>query len=111
PIAMALGAGFVPMRKAGKLPAATVGQQYALEYGTATLEVHGDAFDTATTTPHDRVLIVDDVLATGGTASAAMALVTSAGARVAGLSFLIELGFLGGASALEGSSHRAVLTY
>src|SRR5450755_2190550 len=95
PVAYHLGAGFVPMRKKGKLPYDTFETSYALEYGTATIEVHRDAF-----APTDRVLIVDDVLATGGTAAAALALVEQAGATAAGLSFLIELTALGGRSVL-----------
>jgi adenine phosphoribosyltransferase len=95
PVAYHLGAGFVPMRKKGKLPYETFETSYALEYGSATIEVHRDAF-----APGDRVLIVDDVLATGGTAAAALALVAQAGAIAAGLSFLIELTALGGRSVL-----------
>ncbi len=95
PVAYRLGAGFVPVRKAGKLPAATFEQSYALEYGDAVLQVHQDAF-----TPGDRVLIVDDVLATGGTAAATVELVRRAGGVVIGLSFLIELTFLSGRAAL-----------
>ncbi len=91
PVALALGAGFVPVRKAGKLPGATHGVSYALEYGEATLEVHQDAFSEG-----ERVLLVDDVLATGGTAAATKELVEQCGAGVVGLSVLIELSFLGG---------------
>src|SRR5881394_4281753 len=93
PIALELGAGLVPIRKPGKLPAATQRVEYALEYGTDALELHHDAVQT-----RDRVLIVDDVLATGGTATAAAQLVgaTAAGAPVVGFSFLIELDFLNG---------------
>ena len=80
PVACQLGAGFVPVRKQGKLPAATYAESYELEYGTATIEVHKDAFS-----PGERVLVVDDVLATGGTAQAAAALVRRAGADVAGV--------------------------
>lgn len=90
-LAYRLGAGFVPARKPGKLPAAITSAQYALEYGTDTLEMHMDAIG-----PDDVVLIVDDVLATGGTASAKAELVNSVGARVAGFAFLIELDFLNG---------------
>lgn len=106
PIALALGAGFVPMRKAGKLPHTTVTESYALEYGSASLEVHADAFDRG-----DRVLVVDDVLATGGTARAAMALVGGAGGVVTGCAFLIELGFLGGRAALGTAHVTSVLAY
>lgn len=90
-LAYKLGAGFVPARKPGKLPWNTTGVTYDLEYGTDTLEVHEDAVG-----PGDVVLIVDDVLATGGTAAAKAELVTSTGAKVAGFAFLIELDFLGG---------------
>jgi adenine phosphoribosyltransferase len=90
-IALALGAGFVPIRKKGKLPAKTTSVSYALEYGTDTLEMHDDAVG-----PGDRVLIIDDVLATGGTAGAKAALVAGAGAEVAGFAFLMELDFLHG---------------
>ena len=106
PVAYHFGAGFVPMRKQGKLPRETYGETYDLEYGTETLEVHADAFDDG-----DRVLIVDDVLATGGTAAAACELVTRAGGRVAGLAFLIELTFLGGADRISGHDYTSLLTY
>ena len=96
PVALALGSGFVPLRKAGRLPADTLGTDYTLEYGTDRLEIHADALR-----PGDRVLIVDDLLATGGTAAAAVRLVRMAGADVAGCAFVIELPDLGG---------RAVLT-
>jgi adenine phosphoribosyltransferase len=95
PVACRLGAGFVPVRKKGKLPAATYAQDYQLEYGTATIEVHQDAF-----APGDRVLIVDDVLATGGTARATADLVQRAGAQVTGIAVLLELSFLDGRSKL-----------
>lgn len=91
PIALALGAGLVPVRKPGKLPAVRERVEYALEYGTDALEMHADAIG-----PEDRVLIVDDVLATGGTAEAAGRLVRARGAAIAGFTFLIELGFLEG---------------
>ena len=97
PIAYHLDAGFVPARKAGKLPWDTVGVTYDLEYGSATLEVHTDAFG-----PGDRVLVVDDVLATGGTARATVDLVEQLGATVVGCHFLLELGFLDGRAALDG---------
>lgn len=90
-LAYRLGAGFVPARKPGKLPWATTAHEYELEYGTDSLEVHTDAVG-----PGDVVLIVDDVLATGGTAAAKAALVEKMGAKVAGFAFLIELDFLGG---------------
>ena len=91
PVALAAGVGFVPVRKAGKLPRATYREDYELEYATATIEVHCDAFD-----PGERVMIVDDILATGGTAVAAANLVRDAGAVPVGLSVLMELGFLHG---------------
>jgi adenine phosphoribosyltransferase len=95
PVACVLGAGFVPVRKQGKLPAATIAESYQLEYGSATLEVHADAF-----APGDRVLIVDDVLATGGTAAATSTLVRRAGGDVAAITVLLELEFLKGRSKL-----------
>jgi adenine phosphoribosyltransferase len=106
PVAYHFGAGFVPLRKAGKLPYDTVSETYALEYGSETLEVHIDAFAEG-----DQVLIVDDVLATGGTARAAANLVERAGARVAGLAFVIELGFLNGAKQLDGYDYVSLLQY
>jgi adenine phosphoribosyltransferase len=106
PVAYHFGAGFVPMRKKGKLPAPTFAESYALEYGEAVLEVHQDAFE-----PGERVLIVDDVLATGGTAAAAAKLVGRAGATVAGASVLIELTFLGGRDKLAELDVHALLTY
>jgi adenine phosphoribosyltransferase len=90
-LAYTLGAGFVPARKPGKLPWKTASHEYALEYGTDALEVHSDAISEG-----DVVLIVDDVLATGGTAAAKAALVEQMGAKVAGFAFLIELDFLRG---------------
>jgi adenine phosphoribosyltransferase len=89
PVACVLGSGFVPIRKQGKLPGPTYAESYDLEYGTATIEVHQDAF-----APGDRVLLVDDVLATGGTAAASAELVRRSGATVAGIVVLLELGFL-----------------
>src|SRR5881394_3003334 len=106
PIALELGAGLVPIRKPGKLPAATQRVEYALEYGTDALEMHHDAVQ-----PGDRVLVVDDVLATGGTANAAAQLVGATGAAVAGFSFLIELGFLNGRQRLQGRHVEALLHY
>jgi len=105
PVAYRNAAGFVPVRKQGKLPSDTFAQEYKLEYGTATLEVHQDAFE-----PGDRVLIVDDVLATGGTARATATLVERSGAEVAGIVVLMELSFLDGRSALSGLDVRALLT-
>lgn len=106
PIALALKAGLVPVRKPGKLPALTQRVEYTLEYGTDALEMHADAIGA-----EDRVLIVDDVLATGGTAEAARRLVLSRGARIAGLSFLIELGFLKGRTVLASERVEAVIRY
>ncbi len=95
PVAYHFGAGFVPVRKEGKLPWDSEKEEYALEYGTATLEIHKDAI-----VPGERVLIVDDVLATGGTASAAARLVEGLGGKVVGIACLIELTFLEGRKAL-----------
>jgi adenine phosphoribosyltransferase len=106
PIALQLKAGLVPIRKPGKLPAATQRVEYALEYGTDALEMHHDAVQ-----PGDRVLIVDDVLATGGTANAAAQLVGGTGAAVTGFSFLIELDFLKGRQRLQGRRVEALLHY
>ena len=106
PIALELRAGLVPIRKPGKLPAATQRVEYALEYGTDALEMHHDAVQ-----PGDRVLIVDDVLATGGTANAAAQLVRGTGAAVTGFSFLIELDFLKGRQRLQGRRVEALLHY
>ena len=105
-VAERLNAGFVPIRKPGKLPSATVRESYALEYGTDALEIHTDAL-----TRGQRTLIVDDVLATGGTAAAAVKLVTGLGASLEGLSFLIELGFLNGKAKLGGERVHSVLHY
>jgi adenine phosphoribosyltransferase len=104
-VACRLGAGFVPIRKKGKLPGATFAQDYDLEYGTATVEVLTDAFE-----PGDRVLVIDDVLATGGTARASADLVKRAGARVAGLAVLLELSFLHGRARLDDLPVTALLT-
>ena len=104
PVAIALGAGFVPVRKQGKLPGPTYAQSYDLEYGSATVEVHQDAF-----APGDRVLIVDDVLATGGTGSATAELVRQAGAEVTAIAVIMELSFLNGRSRLPGAAIRSLL--
>jgi adenine phosphoribosyltransferase len=106
PIALQLDAGLVPVRKPGKLPAARQRVEYTLEYGTDALEMHADAIGV-----EDRVLIVDDVLATGGTAEAAGRLVESRGAAIAGFSFLIELGFLEGRRALTPRRVEALIRY
>ncbi|MCB5181368.1 adenine phosphoribosyltransferase [Streptomyces antimicrobicus] len=96
PVAVQAGVGFVPVRKAGKLPGATLRQAYELEYGSAEIEVHAE--DLA---PGDRVMVIDDVLATGGTAEASLELIRRAGAEVAGVAVLMELGFLAGRGRLE----------
>ena len=104
--AVKLEAGFVPVRKKGKLPYQTHEQQYDLEYGTATVDVHVDALK-----PGSRVLLIDDLLATGGTAAAAAALVQRLGAKILEISFLIELGFLGGREKLKGYPVRSLVVY
>jgi adenine phosphoribosyltransferase len=104
PAACRLGAGFVPVRKAGRLPGPTFAQSYDLEYGTATIEVHQDAFR-----PGERVLIVDDVLATGGTGEATASLIRRAGAEIVGVAVILELTFLGGRTKLGGQHLRALL--
>ena len=106
PVAYNLGAGFVPVRKKGKLPYRVHSHTYQLEYGTDTLEVHTDALR-----PGERVLVIDDVLATGGTAAATCALVGSLGAEVAGFGCVIELGFLGGRDRLTGARVEALVSY
>jgi adenine phosphoribosyltransferase len=106
PVAQRLGAGFVPVRKPGKLPFKTVRRDYSLEYGTDALEIHADACPEPA-----RVLVVDDVLATGGTAAATVQLVESLGVSVVGCSFLIRLSFLAGAERLERTPHRSLVVY
>jgi adenine phosphoribosyltransferase len=101
-----LGAGFVPVRKPNKLPADTLREEYTLEYGTDALEIHKDAIEKG-----DRILIHDDLLATGGTAAAACKLVEALGGEVLQLSFLIELGFLQGRKRLEGYDIKALIAY
>jgi adenine phosphoribosyltransferase len=105
-LARELGAGFVPARKPGKLPSETVGVEYVLEYGIDVLEVHADAFGDGV-----RVLVHDDLLATGGTARGVCDLVTGLGAEVVGCAFLIELGFLGGRARLDPYPVYSVLEY
>jgi adenine phosphoribosyltransferase len=105
-VAYHFGAGFVPVRKADKLPSTTYSEAYSLEYGTATIEVHQDAFS-----PGERVLLVDDVLATGGTVAAAAKLVGRCGAVVAGCSVLMELSFLNGRERLGDLDIHTLLTY
>jgi adenine phosphoribosyltransferase len=104
--AVKLQAGFVPVRKKGKLPYKTHEQEYALEYGTATIAVHVDALK-----PGSRVLLIDDLLATGGTAAAAVALVEKLGAQILEISFLIELKFLNGRDRLKGQRVRSLVVY
>ena len=106
PVAYHFGAGFVPVRKKDKLPWDTEAAEYALEYGTATLEIHKDAVARG-----ERVLVVDDVLATGGTAKATADLVERIGGKVVGISCLIELGFLNGRSKLDGYDLFTLISY
>jgi adenine phosphoribosyltransferase len=106
PLAMAIGAAFVPARKPGKLPFAHIGVEYALEYGTARLEMHTDAF-----TAGQRVLVIDDLLATGGTARATQSLVEQLGGEVVALCFVIELGFLSGRDVLGDVPVHSIVTY
>jgi adenine phosphoribosyltransferase len=105
-LAYRLNAGFVPVRKPGKLPAATAKYDYALEYGTGTLEIHKDAIQKG-----QRVIIVDDLLATGGTAEATAKLATSLGAEIAGLGFVVELDFLKGREKLKQYDVYSLLRY
>ncbi|HUT85675.1 MAG TPA: adenine phosphoribosyltransferase [Elusimicrobiales bacterium] len=106
PVAIALNAGVIPVRKKGKLPYTTKAVTYSLEYGTDTVEMHEDAI-----TAGEKVLIIDDVLATGGTANATAKLVTQAGGKVVGLAFLIELGFLKGREKLQGYDIFSIIKY
>ncbi len=105
-VAERIGTGFIPIRKPGKLPSKAIQESYALEYGTDALEIHADAVE-----PGQRVLIVDDVLATGGTAAAATQLVKKLGGQLHGLAFLIELLALNGRSRLAGENVYSVLQY
>ena len=105
PVALALGAGFVPVRKAGKLPRETHAVSYALEYGEATLELHRDGVQ-----PGERVLLVDDVLATGGTVAATRELVESCGGTVTGVAVLMELSFLPGLETIGDLPLHSLLT-
>lgn len=105
PVALALGVGFVPMRKAGKLPRETFSQTYDLEYGTATIQMHRDAV-----APGSRVLLVDDVLATGGTLAAGVQLVEAAGATAVGCSILMELSFLPGRATIGDLPMHCLMT-
>ncbi|MFD0313754.1 adenine phosphoribosyltransferase [Streptomyces flavalbus] len=104
PVAVRAGVGFIPVRKAGKLPGATLSQAYDLEYGSAEIEIHAEDLSA-----DDRVLVVDDVLATGGTAEASLELIRRSGAQVAGVAVLMELSFLGGRPRLESSLAGAPL--
>lgn len=106
PVAKELEAGFIPLRKPGKLPWRTISQSYNLEYGSDALEMHTDALE-----PGDRVLIIDDVIATGGTASAAVNLIRRGNAEVVGVTVFIELGFLNGRKALDGVPFHALIRY
>jgi len=106
PLALQLGVGFVPVRKLGKLPYRKISEEYALEYGTNTVEIHDDSIQ-----PGQRVLIVDDLLATGGTAAAAARLVERLGGIVCGFSFMVELAFLNGRAALKGNEIQALITF
>lgn len=106
PVAMALGCGFIPIRKAGKLPGATVGEDYELEYGQARVEMHVDALERG-----QRVVVLDDVLATGGTMVAACNLMARTEAQIAGLSFLVELKSLDGRSGLASHRIETVVSY
>jgi adenine phosphoribosyltransferase len=106
PLALSLAASYVPVRKLGKLPGETVREEYALEYGTNTVEIHKDAIR-----PGDRALIVDDLLATGGTSAAAAKLIEKLGGEVAGLVFLVELTFLSGREVLDGYDVNSLIEY
>ena len=106
PLAYSIGAGFVPVRKPGKLPYSKLSESYALEYGTNSLEIHADALGNS-----DRVLVVDDLLATGGTAAATRRLLERLGAKVEGFAFLIELAALHGRDALQGIDVTTFITY
>ena len=106
PVAYLLGAGFVPIRKQGKLPSETVSKSYSLEYGEAVIEIHKDAIDKG-----EKVLFVDDLLATGGTSGAAIELVKSLGGNVAAAAFLVELEFLDGRKLLTGTEVFALVKY
>ena len=106
PVALAVGAGFVPVRKTGKLPWAVVREEYSLEYGTDKLEIHRDAIH-----PGERILVIDDVLATGGTAAATCRLVEELGGIVVGLGFLLEIGALNGRDRVGDRPIESLATY
>jgi len=105
-VARVLGAGFVPIRKPGKLPRKTRRSEYTLEYGSGVLEIHDDAL-----TADDRVLIIDDLLATGGTAACSITLARESGATVVAAGFVIELGFLGGRAKMDGTPVYSLIEY
>ncbi|MBN2145461.1 MAG: adenine phosphoribosyltransferase [Candidatus Aureabacteria bacterium] len=105
-MAATLGTGFVPVRKKGKLPYETISETYNLEYGTDTLEIHKDAIK-----PGDKILIVDDLLATGGTVGAVIKLIEQLKGKIVGVSFLIELAFLSGRAKLQGPPVHSVIVY
>jgi adenine phosphoribosyltransferase len=106
PLAYAIGAGFVPVRKPGKLPYSKLSESYSLEYGTNSLEIHADALGNG-----DRVVVIDDLLATGGTAAATRRLLERLGAKIEAFAFLIELEALSGRSALEGADIVSFIRY
>ncbi len=106
PLAYAIGAGFIPVRKPGKLPFEKLSESYALEYGTNSLEIHSDALGNG-----DRVVVVDDLLATGGTAAATRRLLERLGAKIEGFGFLVELSALKGRDALAGADVTTFVTY
>lgn len=106
PVALRLGAGFVPVRKPNKLPWSTMSEEYELEYGTDLLEIHTDAIE-----PGEKVVVVDDVIATGGTAAATVRLIESIGGVVIGLGFIADLAFLGGSALLGDHEHVSLVTY
>ena len=106
PIALSLGAGFVPIRKPGKLPYDVITEEYELEYGTDSLEIHRDAVK-----PGDRVIVIDDVLATGGTAVTAARLIEHLGATVVGIGVMVELEYLGGRRRLDGYDLMSLVQY
>ena len=105
-VSLELGVGFVPIRKPGKLPAETISESYSLEYGTDTIEMHKDAVGSG-----DRVLLVDDLLATGGTVQAAAKLIEKTGAEIAKIAFVIELGFLHGRDKIPGYNITSLMTF
>jgi len=105
-VSLELGVGFIPIRKPGKLPAETIGESYLLEYGTDTIEMHKDAVGEG-----DRVLLIDDLLATGGTVQAAAKLIEKTGAEVSKIAFVIELGFLHGRDKIPGYNITSLMIF